>query len=501
MKNFKKTLNLTLLSIMVILIGFSSINYAMADDVQNVNDSSNQYNNIDYDSALYDNDGAVIDTDYDSDDFDYDEGESNSYSTFAENSDEVVSANNTLFNVIPKKDLEEFKPDKVIDMEAKKAYKVTGLKRRLNIQRSYVASGYIFVSQSNSKGTTFLSRCELKGTTATFKDEMKLVNFGHNQTLQFYSHNNKTYVLIGCKFNENNKKDTDKNDTDKNDTDKKDEDKPDDFGHGMTIQVGRIRYKAGTTISNYTQINRMVRLDCANTSGKPFDTITQGDKEISPNIKTAIRRMDASLSSNKKYLVLAVRGIHKNIQYSYYDFDVINNLLDKVDGKTPNYINCSDNTSIKNACKFSCIQERGKRILPNGSCQGIDFTNAYSIYMSSGSGTSGVKYDSNDKDHKNPFYFNYMPKIAKMVRSSNGYSYPLCIRINNIYTSDTVPNHTNLPNYYMEIEGIQNTADYLYFVLVPAKIPYEEESDNNPEKDTTQYIYSLSKQDIEEKIS
>lgn len=489
MKNFKKTLNLTLLSIMVILIGFSSINYAMADDVQNVNDSSNQYNNIDYDSALYDDDGAVIDTDYDSDDFDYDEGESNSYSTFTENSDEVVSANNTLFNVIPKKDVEEVKPDKVIDMKAKKAYKVTGLKHRLNIQRSYVASGYIFVSQSNSKGTTFLSRCKLKGTIATYKDEMKLVNFGHNQTLQFYSHNNKTYVLIGCKGNTNVDIKTGNPDDDRK------------LGQNLTIQVGRIQYKAGTTISNYTQINRMVRLDCANTSGKPFDTILNDEQELKNNIKTVIKRMDASLSSNKKYLVLAVRSIHEHIQYSYYDFDVINNLLDKVEGKTPNYIDCSDNTNLNNACKFSCVQKKGKRILPNGSCQGIDFTNAYSIYMSSGSGTSGEKFFTEDKNYENPFYFNYMPKIAKMVRSSNGYSYSLCIRINNIYTSDTVPNHTNLPDYYMEIEGIQNTADYLYFVLVPAKIPYEEESDNNPEKDTTQYIYSLSKQDIEEKIS
>lgn len=308
---------------------------------------------------------------------------------------------------------------------------------------------------------------------------MKLVNFGHNQTLEFYSHNNKTYILIGCKGNLN--------------------DKP--YGKGLTIQVGRIQYKAGTTISNYTQINRMVRLDCANTSGKPFDIISENSLASGYNIETVVQRMDASLSSNKKYLILAVRSINGHIQYSYYDFDVINNLLDKVKGKTPNYINCYNNSNIKDACKFSCIQKKGKRILPNGSCQGIDFTNAYSIYMASGNGTSDVKYDKNDLKKLNPFYINYIPKIAKMVKSSNGYSYSLCIRITNTYTSSTVTNNTTLSNYYMEIEGIQNTADYLYFVLVPAKIPSDEANANNPEKSTTQYIYSLSKQDIEEKVS
>lgn len=491
MKNFKKTLNLTLLSIMVILIGFSSVNYAMADDVQNVNDSSNQYDNTDYDSINHD---EFVDTDSGSDDFEYGENETDSYNIFSNTKTASTDSNTEIKNVTAVDYAEEILPNKVIYTEAKKAYKVTGLKHKFNIQTSYVASGYIFVSQNYDKtGETYLSRCELKGTTATYKDEMILKNFGHNQTLQFYSHNNKTYILIGCKRNTNVDIKTGNPKKDKN------------LGQNMTIQVGRIQYKAGTTISNYTQVNRMVRLDCANTSGKPFDSKNDDDVKKASNIKTVIKRMDASLSSNKKYLVLAVRSIHEHIQYSYYDFDVINNLLDKVEGKTPNYINCSDNTSIKNACKFSCVQKyiehKKNRILPNGSCQGIDFTNAYSIYMSSGSGTSGAKYDSEDKDQLHPYYYNYMPKIAKMVRNNDGYEYSLCIRITNTYTSKTVENKTTLPNYYMEIEGIQNTADYLYFVLVPAKIPSDEVGANNPEKNTTQYIYSLSKQDIEEKIS
>lgn len=98
-----------------------------------------------------------------------------------------------------------------------------------------------------------------------------------------------------------------------------------------------------------------------------------------------------------------------------------------------------------------------------------------------------------------------------MVKNNNGYDYALCIRITNTYTSkynskgQIIKNNTTLANYYMEIEGIQNTTDYLYFVLLPARVPQstvkEVEDRNHPEKSTTQYIYSLSKQDIEEKVS
>lgn len=464
MNKIKNILSLGLLSIMALLIGFSSINYVLADDVQ-ISEGN---------SVVYDD----FDTDLNSDDFDYDR--QNTPNTLDSNNVSIMTANTNPIKVIACKDKEEMQPSKIIEMKATKAYKVTRLKHNDAIQKSYVASGYIFVSQAASNGTTYLSRCTLSGTTATYKDEMILKNFGHNQTLEFYSHKNKTYVLIGCKSNTN--------------------EKP--YGKGLTIQLGRIQYKAGTTISNYTQINRLVRLDCANTNGKPFDYLYKEDKDNRDNIKTVIQRMDAALSSNKNYLLLAVRSIHGHIQYSYYDFNTINNLLDEVKGKSTNYINCNKNTKVKNACKFSCVQknEKGKknRILPNGSCQGIDFTNAYSIYMSSGSGTSRSLNSDN-------CYINYMPKIAKMVKSSNNrYSYSLCIRITNTYTSSNVTNKTTLSNYYMEIEGIQNSTNYLYFVLLPARIPNNQNPDldtSHPEKSTTQYIYSLSKQDIENKIS
>ena len=87
MNKIKNILSLGLLSIMAWLIGFSSINYVLADDVQNTN---NPYDNIDYDSSNYDKDGAVIDTDFGSDDFDYEDKDANSYYTFANNSTDKV---------------------------------------------------------------------------------------------------------------------------------------------------------------------------------------------------------------------------------------------------------------------------------------------------------------------------------------------------------------------------------------------------------------------------
>lgn len=443
---------------MALVICYFSIIYAFADNIILENIKETKDDHIPYDS---------FDSDFNSDDFEHNDYESTK-TIVDENSTEVMST--PKYEVVADLDVEEVEPNNTINMKATKAYRVTGLKYKYAIQTSYVGTSYIFVSQSNSQGTTYLSRCTLNGTTATYKDQMVLTDFGHNQTLQFYSHNNKTYILIGCKSNKNINT------------------KEDNYGNNLTIQVGRIQYVAGTTISSYAKVCRIVRLDCANTNGKAFDSLNESDLEKKDYIKTVIQRMDAALSSDKKYLVLAVRSIHGHIQYSYYDFNAINNLLDKVDGKSPNYINCNGNTSMKNACKFYCIQKHGNRIIPNGSCQGIEFTNAYSIYMSSGAGTKNTP-------DKNNIYHNRIPKIAKMVKNSNGgYSYSACIRITNTYTS--TPNNTTLSDYYMEIEGIQNTTNYLYFVLLPARVP------GTPlEQGTTQYIYSLSKQAIEERLS
>lgn len=328
-------------------------------------------------------------------------------------------------------------PNKTINLRATKAYTVNGLPVEKHIQKSYVGSKYIYVSQSDDK-ITYLSRYTINGATATYKDHMVLNGFGHNQTLEVYNHNGKTYILIGCKANTDSKWGT----------------------SYYTMQVGRIQYSPGTTISKYTKIARIVRLDCANTSATPFDTIDTTSKDyIEEKVNNVVKRMDAALSSDKTKLVLAVRSIYGKIQYSYYNFNTINNLLDSVDGESVNYISCVNNISIKNACYFSCVQTGNQRVLPNSSCQGIDFTNAYSVYIAGGVGGQ-------------------QPKIAKMIKNnSGGYTYSYCINVTNTISGE-------LP----EIEGIQNATDYLYFVLCPSK------------KSTSECIYSLDKSVIDESV-
>ena len=120
MNKIKNILSLGLLSIMALLIGFSSINYVLADDVQNTN---NPYDNIDYDSSNYDKDGSVIETDLDSEEFEYEDSKSDSYTTFANDNTEITGKKT--FVVKAQTDVEEVKPSKIIYMKATKAYKVT----------------------------------------------------------------------------------------------------------------------------------------------------------------------------------------------------------------------------------------------------------------------------------------------------------------------------------------------------------------------------------------
>jgi hypothetical protein len=144
----------------------------------------------------------------------------------------------------------------------------------------------------------------------------------------------------------------------------------------------------------------------------------------------------------------------------------LNNLLDKKESQTSKYVTFYSNNTLKNACIFSCVQKSGSRILPNKSCQGIDFTNAYSIYIAGG---TGVNYNANE--NKN---YKYVPKIGKMVQNSSGnYTYTTCIKIKN-----------TISGYAPEIEGVQIVGDNLYFMLCTTKSDL---------KSTTQYVYSIDK--------
>ena len=99
MNKIKNILSLGLLSIMALLIGFSSINYVLADDVQ-ISEGN---------SVVYDD----FDTDLNSDDFDYDR--QNTPNTLDSNNVSIMTANTNPIKVIACKDKEEMQPSKIIE--------------------------------------------------------------------------------------------------------------------------------------------------------------------------------------------------------------------------------------------------------------------------------------------------------------------------------------------------------------------------------------------------
>ena len=64
-------------------------------------------------------------------------------------------------------------------------YKIKGLPRTAAIQKTYIGSTYIYVIQRSGLDS-YLSRCVIDGSNAVYKDDMKLQNFGHGQTLEWF---------------------------------------------------------------------------------------------------------------------------------------------------------------------------------------------------------------------------------------------------------------------------------------------------------------------------
>ncbi|HUR59498.1 MAG TPA: hypothetical protein VM029_17405, partial [Opitutaceae bacterium] len=57
-------------------------------------------------------------------------------------------------------------PGKTVNAAATLAYNIKSLRHNLAIQKSYIASTYVYVTQ-RSGGTVYVSRCLISGTNAT----------------------------------------------------------------------------------------------------------------------------------------------------------------------------------------------------------------------------------------------------------------------------------------------------------------------------------------------
>ena len=241
---------------------------------------------------------------------------------------------------------------------------------------------------------SYLSRCVISGARANYQDCMVLTRFGHTQTLEMFQRNGKEYFWIGCKANEN-------------------------YEYKWATQLARIQYSPRSEI-DYTEVYRFSSLSYANGSGTSIGTI---------------KRADAALSSNGKKLFLWVQDADGEIQYSYYDAEVLNQKLDALEKNGGSKYIAFTNADIKNACYGSFRQSGSNRVLPNGSCQGVEFNDADNIFIIGGG--------QNDP-----------PKIAKLTGSKSNYTFSKLV---------TVTNSNLGVGAYAETEGIQLEGDYIYF--------------------------------------
>jgi hypothetical protein len=319
-------------------------------------------------------------------------------------------------------------PKLSMDVEVELQYTITGLPKSRAIQKSYIDDTCIYVTQ-RVDATTYLSRCkiDIKTGTAECQDYMVLENFGHGQTLEGYTYHGKQYFWISCKANEN-------------------------YDNKWAMQIGRIQYEGGKTYSDYTQVSRFTDLNFANEAALSFGSV---------------KRVDAALSNDGTKLLLWVQNTENVIQYSYFDANVMNDLLDAVEEEneetenTDLCVSFENNEILQNVCYGSFEQATSaEKTLPNGSNQGIEISDWEDIYIVGGKAGE-------------------TPKMTLM--RGQGYDYEWEYLVS--FTNEAFGSKT-------EIEGIQLEGDMIYVGVCDHDV-----------KKTEQYIYGFQSTAVEAAIS
>ena len=291
-------------------------------------------------------------------------------------------------------------PSATADVTATLAYNLKDLPIGRAVQYFYICEKYVYITQ-RVDSTTYLSRLEIRGQDAVYLDQMVLENTGHGETLDFYSYNGKQYFYIGCKAET-------------------------DTTYCWSIQIARIQYEPNATYT-YTDLNR-----CTNLCFGSASTTRMG---VTLRVAACV---------NGQYTVFRHQNTDGEFNYSFYDTDKLNALLDKG-------TQCNLNTDAARAiCITSFSQSGSNRIQPNGNYQGMDLTSLNNIYLA-----GGAHGDT--------------PQIARM--DSKG-KYHKLVNITNVGQ--------------LEIEGVSCQRGRIYFAIVPGtteaikksshKIYYIEES-------------------------
>ena len=217
------------------------------------------------------------------------------------------------------------------------------------IQNIYVMNNEIYVTQTytindnrEQQGNVKISRCVIDtkdNKTAKRVDDMNIEGVGHGQNLIPYQYNNKQYFIV-CANAVNNYQTNGKEVWEAN-------------------KVGRIVYDARTTKTS-EDINILDDTEYSNKTREPFNNIRRCAVYVSPD--------------NKKMLMFK-QNIQKAVQYSFYDFDVVKQVLDS---------NSSKDMSFKSSDKLqvACYDyEINSNDLPVSQLQGIAIDNSLNIYI------------------------------------------------------------------------------------------------------------------------
>ncbi|WP_397334306.1 hypothetical protein [Paenibacillus glycanilyticus] len=225
-------------------------------------------------------------------------------------------------------------PGKTVNASATLAYNLKGLNHNLAVQKAYIASKYLYVTQ-RSGGTVYLSRLLMSGSNATYVDEMTITNAGHGQTLDMYTYNDIDYFYFSSKADPS---------TDYN----------------WSLQVARLQYSAGATY-DYTDLHRFTYLNYADKTGARLGETY---------------RVDAG--GNSDYTIFRVQTVEGTVTWSIYDTAALNKLLDSNEQVR------MDSAAAISACVTSFTQSGGDIVRPNGSFQGFDMLSNTEIYTSGG---------------------------------------------------------------------------------------------------------------------
>ena len=298
------------------------------------------------------------------------------------------------------------------------------------IQNIYVMNSEIYVTQTYSindkhkkQGNVKISRCVIDtkdNKTAKKVDDMNIEGVGHGQNLIPYQYNNKQYFIV-CANAVNNYQTNGKEVWEAN-------------------KVGRIVYDARTTKTS-EDINILDDTEYSNKTREPFNNIRRCAVYVSPD--------------NKKMLMFK-QNIQKAVQYSFYDFDVVKQVLDS---------NSAKDMSFKSSDKLqaACYDyEINSNDLPVSQLQGIAIDNSLNIY---------ICRDGNNNN-------NCRAELCVMFKLSNK------TKIYDVYGEiNEITDALNDDSVELEIEGIQLTNDKIYIGMAPKEEKYGKYA----------YIYSIDR--------